>query len=126
MTRETMHTPGPWYAYQPWTEGRPEPNRWWVRPLKDNQASHVLAECADLDDPTQNEANARFIVHACNSHDDLVAVLERLTEWAEEAERRLRSYNPGPSIDTKDPLFYEAKPLQESARDALAKARGES
>lgn len=73
------HTPGPWtvrrsrgvmgVSVERWAiDGPPQglAGRWWV--------------CtAESDEPT-DEANAEFIVRACNSHDDLLAALKELLE----------------------------------------------
>ncbi len=56
---------------------------------------------------TMMQADLPFIVQAVNAHDELVAALEGMLEWA----RRVTQRNPGPEIV--------------NACNALSKARGD-
>jgi hypothetical protein len=81
----TNHTPGPW-RNAPWTchaavsiladtgdtrAGQPWPT--------------LIADCAPIDGYSASaEPNARFIVRACNAHEDLLAALRQLLADVEE------------------------------------------
>lgn len=67
---EQTHTPTPWMADGPMV----------------SKAGTLIcvADCEDLakDMPDEEaEANAAFIVRACNSHDALISVLKEYLEW---------------------------------------------
>ena len=62
--------------------------------------------------PGETEANAAFIVRACNSHYDLVAALESLLHHID-------------SINPPSKIFWSGSVEQEEARIILAKAKGE-
>ena len=66
----------------------------------------------------ERDANAAFIVQACNSHDELLEALEELVRINEE-------HNAAVEAVTGRPLNWKDTYL-ERARAALARARGES
>jgi hypothetical protein len=68
---ETKHTPGPWFTKRQgfstvYVEAR----------LRDGWIQEVAACGPTEAGSEQQEANAEFIVRACNSHDQLVAALK--------------------------------------------------
>lgn len=65
----SAHTPTPWYV-QPFARGMPE-----IRAANGAEIAEIFPFNFDADDP-QTMANARYIVRACNAHDELVAALE--------------------------------------------------
>jgi len=67
---------------------------------------------ADCLDNAEAQANAAFIVCACNAHDELVAALDDLNESTEQ-------YLAAPSIDRMNNLTESLR----SARAALGKAK---
>jgi hypothetical protein len=79
---ETKHTPGPWKA------GRFNTNP--AAPIQiygpDRDPIVTTAHCYG-----DHDANAAFIVRACNSHDALVAALEHIVESIEDAKHVLGS-----------------------------------
>jgi len=73
--KQIAHTPGPMYSVLPWHLG---PH---YRTDIMNRNGFV-AECRPMMTPLA-EANAEFIVRACNSHEELLAALKRLAARAE-------------------------------------------
>jgi hypothetical protein len=63
----------------------------------------------------ERDANAEFIVRACNSHDDLMAALEDMMAWARAVSDEY--------IDGGD-LREDYRQALSDARDALAAGRG--
>jgi len=98
------HTPGPWHIAAYGDSLR----QTIVRGSK--AIANIVAPHSHGDDkdrvPSQDEAqaNAAFIVAACNAHDELVAALTRI--WL-------------------DARYESVSAIEEIARAALAKARGE-
>lgn len=88
MSNETKHTPGPWHLRT--ANGRLPVVRESKRPH--GEASHYRAVIGsgdtlggpvivDLDfgyGKPEDQANAEFIVRACNAHDDLLAALKAM------------------------------------------------
>ena len=62
------------------------------------------------------EANAAFIVTACNAHYDLVEALEEMISKLEIAAR----------LECSEPFDIEKLPLVKKGRTALSKARGDA
>lgn len=112
MTNETKHTPTPWYKVQEFA------NRWAIEYRKDGFVPLSLAKititCCEVSGgkDEENSANAAFIVRACNSHDDLVAALEKCVEALKDASFKV----------TGDicPMFDEPR---KDAEAVLAKAK---
>ena len=98
-----QHTPTPWIVGCQ-TIGGPGNA---VMKLHQSGPYRALAICDIADDPT-NEANAAFIVRACNSHHALLEALERIAQVTPETSGRVV-----PSIRQRD-----------IARAAIAKANG--
>ena len=72
------HTTGPWYAWE-----RNEAYGWITdTPESDNDSvpygTNIIAKVQHIGHWPTSDANARFIVAACNAHDDLLAALEAL------------------------------------------------
>jgi hypothetical protein len=65
------HTPGPWEVRD---------NRIWNPDLKVGDIAHIYCKStsdkADFKDDEMGQANAGFIVKACNAHYDLLEVVE--------------------------------------------------
>jgi hypothetical protein len=71
---ETKHTPTPWY----W-EHNPNGHGPYVRATNGTKRKIAATWCQNqspVSNIKQNEANAEFIVRACNAHDNLVAALD--------------------------------------------------
>ena len=70
------------------------------------------------------EANAEFIVRACNAHDELLAALERLLEATGGCDFRDNANDEisGPCMGLADPMYGTECPECE-ARTVLAKAK---
>lgn len=80
MTQETKHTPTPWdYGYQGGKYGKGE---LLITGDKGEEYSALVGQIHTID-PKEAEANAAFIVRACNAHDELVAALECAAESIE-------------------------------------------
>lgn len=107
----TTHTPGPWRIGQQGFDngGFPE-----TVIVADAAGGKVVAPCVCLHFehyPEMREANAGFIVRACNAHYDLLAACEALVSWADGDTAEVTDGNP---LD--DAI--------ESAMFAIAKAKG--
>ena len=68
------HTPGPWHLQRIGEALYVESNESYMRVIADMQR----AECVSVNERAMVEANAEFIVRACNSHDALLAACK----WA--------------------------------------------
>jgi hypothetical protein len=62
----SKHTPTPWFAYQSLSE-----NTWTVQ-----YSGGWIARVLDVEPHRHGQANAEFIVRACNSHEDLLEALK--------------------------------------------------
>jgi hypothetical protein len=94
-TNFTPHTPGPWAVTKIWNEG--------------TQRFVISVESSvGIVARVPNEANAAFIVRACNSFEDLLEYLEVMTYWASLA------------TNTAMPPSHLV-----NAKAAIAKAKGE-
>ena len=118
------HTPIPWQLsafYRtaesvegPWdrravTITHPAPTPW--NPSLEVLVGHLVTASAGVGESVGiQHANAEFIARACNSHDDLLAALEALTEWG-------RTYTS--PLDSNSPHA-----LLIAAVEAIAKAKG--
>lgn len=121
------HTPTPWkgkhqgkFLSTEWTaekEGRARGGCTTAVPIKAGKQTIALVVSEGWDD-TGLEANAEFIVQACNAHDDLVAALEGAI-GALEFSRDFHS-----DLGNEDQAFAQDK--LDAATAALAKARGEA
>lgn len=97
------HTPTPWAKTESFQIVKPQGN-----------TALELADICYVGDEAVAEANAEFIVRACNAHDELVEALQKCLESAHAADSNvLHSFG---SL---------VKAIQHYARPALAKARGE-
>lgn len=99
------HTPTPWQA-KPFGD-----NAWVVM-----RGDMVLAVLSREDHPQWNEANAKFICRAANSHD---ALLEACKAWMK-VESEMRDKHPCPDLTLRAMWRKEAVKLTEVAI-ALAK-----
>lgn len=75
-TPSQKHTPGPWTYFVGNADGRGL-----IRIEVDRSADGAGTHIASMQRGTQSEANAAFIVRACNAHDGLVAALETAKEY---------------------------------------------
>jgi hypothetical protein len=93
--KQQAHTPGPWSAQGFGVFAH----------LDRRDSSHVLtvATCENAG-PGMAYANAKFIVRACNAHDDLLAALIAIEK------------------ETRDVLGSTAETVNAKARAAIAKA----
>ena len=65
------HTPEPWTYYASTVDSNKRPESWTVYQFEDPCRSICSIEFSSGIDE-EDEANARFIVHAANSHEDLL------------------------------------------------------
>lgn len=100
----TEHSPTPWL----WVDltGDDE-TQWWLN----STSGETILFAAEHRNLHIKNANAEFMIRAVNSHDDLVAALEELTD------AYLQLHASGVSVTNRSAYFR--------ARNALAKARGE-
>lgn len=114
---ETKHTPGPWVT----DERHNYPCDIYAN---SENGEELIAIACDLDDggAMTDEANARFIVRACNSHEELLAALKRLTAeiagMIDIEEPELRRLLGNTNFACIQQRFLEA-------REAIAKAEGQ-
>ena len=123
------HTPTPWFL-------GPTPGYLGGTQYKDDGARHsdpiTIRSPAHTEEiatvwtyllPT--EANAEFIVRACNSHDEVLAALERLLEHTGGCDFHDNANDEmsGPCPGLADPMYGTECPWCE-ARAAIAKAKG--
>ena len=101
----SKHTPGPWHVGEV-EEIDPEDSQENGINIMSAEGYYIAGVIGGFSDGVQ-EANAAFIVRACNAHDELVAALRAYVE-NDDIGARLRSQR-----------FL-------NARAALAKARGEA
>lgn len=107
MSRNAQHTPGPWHWQG--TMKHPKSNSYLTN--KDNK--HILFIYYS---DTVLDADAEFIVRACNAHDDMLAALEACLE------------HPGLDECDIDNVDFGQEPVCETirlARAAIAKAKGQ-
>lgn len=117
MTTETKtkHTPLPWQI------GESGKHLYYVNPkieagdeeIDDPSHDSVVAQCDHMGPLSgipdeERKANARFIFRACNSHDDLLEVLQRCSEYFHDFTEEDR----------------EERELADLCRAAIAKAKG--
>ena len=70
------HTPGPWEV------DRANPEMVYTEYVDNDGASRYICDCdSDILPQKEYEANAAFIVRACNAHDELLAALEELLKY---------------------------------------------
>ena len=112
MTETEKRTPGPWFVVDNPRTGI-EHHRYEIH-SRDDGAVCFLAY--SFSDGKIEEANARFIVQACNSHDDLVAALEHAVSAIEMVIRNRPQTEQAPTNIALDVI-------EEQARAALAKAK---
>ncbi len=114
-TQKTQHTPGPWRV-----ERSPLPSLPSHVGISGGDHIWLAAVVARLNGQKypEGEANAAFIVRACNNHEALVAALRSCSEALDEAKR---------FADSKGSLELAAFCASEAeqARAALAAAKGE-
>ena len=106
------HTPTPWAIGNDGT----------LRNLEGHvfSGARLVANCHGHQDGKEltrkeNEANARFIVIACNAHADLLAALEDVTEL-------IQKWRETGGVDS----FAALTDAHDTARAAIAKANGET
>lgn len=103
---KAAHSPLPWRVSGNHIEARPDPEN----------SDTYWAEVAYLDTEwfeRITEANAAFIVRACNSHTELTAMLLETTEALKEARRYLAG-------DAASKVYDETGEVQSRARDMLS------
>lgn len=106
MTQKQQHTPGPWHV-----------NGQWI----DNYDSEPVCHLPPDATYKNRDANAAFIVRACNSHDALVEALENLLA-ANPAFRSMPIGSPGSVARIAQDMAIEA---EDAAKVAIALAKGE-
>jgi hypothetical protein len=116
-----MRTPGPWVIGYGGQEG-------------DDHAvitsPHSSRAICNIEPRDYIQANARFIVTACNCHDELVAALEKTNQLIRKAQDVLSLYlqPDGDKDEAIDALLYlldgpEQREIQKKSFEALAKAK---
>lgn len=100
----TKHTPTPWKAAKSPCIDKGRENEWEIHWSDDGEC---VAEVV------HGEYAAKFIVRACNAHDELVAALEKFIEAVSDTE-----------MLAKDEQWFINE--LENARHALREARGEA
>jgi len=115
----TDRTPGPWCVFNGYP-GQPEiwqvgANTTYERPIA------ILSQLSDhpLESHPTTDANAEFIVRACNAHDDLLAALQELSYWSE---RVNGVHHCG--LTVLPSTWSELYAATNAARAAIAKATG--
>lgn len=74
---KTQRTPGPWKFHK----GRGIDPRFHVQTEGGYQIAETPKNGVSCGHEAVNEANATFIVKACNAHDELVRVLREMVAW---------------------------------------------
>jgi hypothetical protein len=80
MKTKAQHTPTPWnvvYGFDLWVSS-PKTNQFVAEVVYDEDKPQSVEEL---------EANAEFIVRACNNHDDLVGTLSECADLLEQAKK---------------------------------------
>lgn len=102
----TKHTPTPWFLSGPHNDGSAG-----IYTTANPSVDSSVAAFSDV-----GEANAAFIVRACNAHDELVAALENTLQFAKACQHM-----------SEDKLMRQAIQHDiDKAEAALRKARGEA
>ena len=70
---DATHTPGPWFAI-----GADAPHQVDIRVKANSPAGASICTMGSASTVKEQAANAEFIALACNSHDGLLAALERI------------------------------------------------
>lgn len=88
------HTPTPWVVNPPMTAKVTIP-RSVHHLLYQEPISHLNEICVMKDGSFESDANAAFIVKACNAHDELVAAMTETLSWLSSypGEGALKAYN---------------------------------
>jgi hypothetical protein len=123
MTQAAERTAGPWLIANNGRQGRKsETFRIWRNdPGQDVASDHFRNEGYAVIAPhVHGEANARFIVTACNAHEELVAALRELVE--EVRDLQIEGHQIRQVIGHKSWLALITR--MEDARAALAKLEG--
>lgn len=123
------HTPGPWWV-ESWADAG---NGVAIRGADggpicrvDGVAYWFGATGVGVRTAKVRDANAAFIVQACNSHDELVGALAELVTLKNAKDIGF-AYAPGDGLDIDEAEYHRRKgPAWAAARAALAKARGEA
>lgn len=102
MTTNTETTPTPWYTDEP-TGNEVPPSK--VAVLAGNREYICSA----------SPANAAFLVHAANHHEDLRAALELMLPLADIGLRHLRATNNAQALQATNDLDDARRILSESA-----------
>lgn len=111
------HTPTPWYCWGGAVYRDPD---------QDNPTAPIAFMCRDERAtaaeiyPVERDANAQFIVRACNAHADLLAALEMLLAEHAEMNADLREIGKGRNVDGAHPDCPA-----DIAACAVARARGD-
>ena len=108
---KAAHSPLPWRVNGNHIEARPDPEN----------SDTYWAEVAYLDTEwfeRITEANAQFIVRACNSHAALVEALRKMMKLAADFEDAAKG-------DCEMPELSEADSIHDQARAAIARATGQ-
>jgi len=83
MTTQAQHTPVPWHYWE-----RNDSRKYVIADSEATEAgrmplgTNMIADVVPVSTGNHHEANAAFIVRACNAHDEmLTACRARLNEW---------------------------------------------
>lgn len=107
MTTETQqHTPGPWRAE--WLDDLDG----WIMDGAGNYLATIVTEDDDgfLVPAAEQEANARFIVQACNSFEELLAAAKLSLEELEYLHKRLGLSPCAASVDLRKAIAKATSP----------------
>jgi hypothetical protein len=84
MNAQTERTPGPWRVNDPEEASAGNPKRFiWSDSTLPFEVTHAIATVHE-DAGGDVDANADFIVQACNAHDELLAALRELIDSRDE------------------------------------------
>ena len=113
--RKPARTPGPWYT--------PEDSAT-IRIRVDRNPSQAIVQCVMRDGHIgEAQANAIFIVRACNAHDDLVAALRDSTAALRHITVILNDYRLAPDFESRLDGWMRRYPFQaDKSSAALARA----
>jgi hypothetical protein len=122
------HTPGPWthnFGQDGWLiEAADEEQTYRVACVFEDIGAYRIPDADNRDD--EGEANARFIVQACNSHDELLEALRPLAAlglWEDNYPPDSDEYAEARASDSWLEVWVRPSQVR-AARAAIAKAGG--
>lgn len=105
---KTKHTPTPWIMQKGYMGG-------FVVTTADQGRNEDFITGTSGDEAYVSEANAAFIVRACNAHDELVAIIEKIMKNDDDL-----------AAGCPEHEICDEKPIREEVEKLLSKARGEA